>query len=178
MTWTQGCATNLEALLYYPVWVTDGGHGALSNNILGAEPNHPFWILLTEMLIPFAWNYPLPYITVSYATGQWFETVAWEKYHAEKPSSAPPLTRIMMDGRPGSAPHTFFTEGRGRSWHHWDNAVFDWIGSHLFGAILFSTAGPILAYGTIWFLVWTLRRERSSHRADDSLVLHAVQSGR
>lgn len=73
--WIQGCAMNLDALLYYPVWVTDGGHGALSNNILGAQPNHPFWVSATNTIISYAWNYPLPYITVSYATGQWFETV-------------------------------------------------------------------------------------------------------
>ena len=133
----QGCETSLDPLLYYPVWVTDGGHGALSNNILGAEPNHPFWILLTDMLIPYAWNYPLPYVTVSYASGQWFETVAWEHYHQTKHRNAPPLTRVMMDGRPGAARHTFFTQGRGLTWHRWDNALFDWIGSHLVWTALF-----------------------------------------
>ena len=149
------------------MWVTDGGHGALSNNILGAEPDHPFWILLTEMLIPYAWKYPLPYITVSYASGQWFETVAWEKYHHARPSLTPPLTRIMMDGRPGSAPHTFFTQGRGQTWHHWDNALFSWIGCHLVWTAVCITAGAVSASGLIYLLARILRAEGNNHRGED-----------
>jgi inositol phosphorylceramide mannosyltransferase catalytic subunit len=78
----QGCLENLTPLLYYPTWTTDGGRGALSNNILASAPQHPFWILLTDSLIPYNWNYFFPYVTISYASGQWFETAIWEAYHA------------------------------------------------------------------------------------------------
>jgi len=78
----QGCLENLTPLLHYPTWTTDGGRGALSNNILASAPQHPFWIFLTDSLIPYNWNYFFPYVTISYASGQWFETAIWEAYHA------------------------------------------------------------------------------------------------
>lgn len=85
---------------------------------------------MTDSLISYAWNYPFPYITISYATGQWFETVVWEKYHAQLPKDAPPLTRVMMDMRPGAAPWVFFTQERGGTWDNWDNHVFGYIGNN------------------------------------------------
>ncbi|KFY14982.1 hypothetical protein V492_02304 [Pseudogymnoascus sp. VKM F-4246] len=127
----NGCTASLEPLRYYPAWVTDGGCGALSNNILGGEPNHPYWVLMTESIIPYAWNYPLPYLTISYATGQWFETEIWEKYHSQLPKDKPVLTRILMDGRPGASRWVFFTQARGGTWNNWDNLLFKWIGDNL-----------------------------------------------
>jgi mannosyltransferase OCH1-like enzyme len=81
----QGCKTDLSPVLYYPVWITDGGRGALSNNVLAARPNHPFWNLLTQSLMPYNWNWFFPYVTISYASGQWFVTSVWEEYHALLP---------------------------------------------------------------------------------------------
>jgi mannosyltransferase OCH1-like enzyme len=65
------------ALTHLPAFTTDGGRGALSNNILGSVPEHPFWVLITESLMKYDWNYVFPYITISYASGQWFETAVW-----------------------------------------------------------------------------------------------------
>src|ERR1700761_5206189 len=64
----NGCSEGLEPLLYYPLWVTDGGHGTLSNNILGAVPGHPFWVAVTDALPSYDWNYMLPYINIHYAS--------------------------------------------------------------------------------------------------------------
>ena len=105
-------------------------------------------MLLTASVVPSSWNYPFPYMTISYATGQWFETAVWEEYHrqlAQKP--IPPnvngtqiraaggrdgvLHRVMMDMRPGAAPWVFFTQGRGGTWDNWDNHFFAWIGQHV-----------------------------------------------
>ncbi|UNI16793.1 hypothetical protein JDV02_003196 [Purpureocillium takamizusanense] len=141
----DGCLTSLEPLLYYPVWVTDGGHGALSNNILGAAPNHPFWGLVTESMTRYAWNYPFPYVTISYATGQWFLTDMWQRYHAGLADGEPELTRVLMDMRPGAAPWVFFMHTQGGSWDNWDNYVFQWVGSHLLVTVL---AGVAL-FGTL-----------------------------
>lgn len=123
--------TSLEPLRYYPAWVSDGARGALSNNILGGKPNHPYWILMTDSIIPYAWNYPLPYLTISYATGQWFETEIWEKYHHRLSKDEPVLTRIIMDSRLGASPRVFFNHTRGGTWDNWDNVMFKWIGDHL-----------------------------------------------
>jgi len=134
----NGCLQSLEPLLYLPTWTTDGGRGALSNNILGSVPATAFWRLLTDSLIPFNYNYLFPYITISYASGQWFETAIWQTYHAvlargDNPLADEnrPLHRIMMDDRPGAPPWIFFTQLRGGTWVNWDNAMFLWIGDHL-----------------------------------------------
>ncbi|KAK2601633.1 hypothetical protein QQS21_004783 [Conoideocrella luteorostrata] len=164
----NGCRTNLEPLLYFPTWLTYGGHGTLSNNILGAQPNHPFWNLVTESLIPYSWKYPLPYLTISFATGQWFLTELWERYHAELADGQPPLTRIMMDGRPGSAPWTFFTATEGGSWSNWDNYVFGWIGTHLvefvLGIVVFILALAGLLFGFWKFVRFCLVRRKRYQR--------------
>lgn len=149
----QGCKTSLDSLIYFPVWVTDGGEGALSNNILGAQPDHPFWVMVTENIQSYAHNYVLPYVTVSYATGQWFETLMWEKYHAEKEDHDRPLTRIMMQHGPDGPPSTIFTAGRGGSWHEWDNDMFMWMGSHIIQSIFAVVAVIALCGGFVFALV-------------------------
>lgn len=131
----NGCSTDLTPVLYYPTWTTDGGRGALSNNILGSAPGHPFWLLLTNSLIPYSYNFVFPYVTISYASGQWFETAVWDAYHAALPATSASenkLHRIMMDDRPGSAPWVYFTQTTfGGTWNSWDNRMFLWIGDHL-----------------------------------------------
>ncbi|PHH93326.1 hypothetical protein CDD83_7111 [Cordyceps sp. RAO-2017] len=163
----NGCRANLEPLLYYPAWVTDGGQGALSNNILGAEPEHPFWILMTDSIKAWAGDFVLPYITISYATGQWYETDMWQIYHASKPASDPDLLRVMMDMRPTGAPWVFFTAGRGGTWDNWDNQVLGWFGNHLFEAALYAFAALGLAFALAFALGRTLRRRRSRRGADE-----------
>ncbi|KAK5263290.1 hypothetical protein LTR96_011289 [Exophiala xenobiotica] len=134
----NGCLQSLEPLLYLPTWTTDGGRGALSNNILGSVPATAFWRLLTDSLIRYNYNYLFPYITISYASGQWFETAIWQTYHAgsahgDNPlaDTNRPLHRIMMDDRPDAPPWIFFTQLRGGTWVNWDNDLFLWIGDHL-----------------------------------------------
>ncbi|RDA90832.1 hypothetical protein CP533_1554 [Ophiocordyceps camponoti-saundersi (nom. inval.)] len=154
----NGCRTSLEPLLYYPAWTTDGGHGALSNNILGAEPEHPFWIFMTDSLQPWARDFILPYLTVSYATGQWYETELWQIYHAQKPASEPNLLRVMMDMRLTGAPWVFFTAGRGGTWDNWDNQLFGWVGGHLLQLMLYVFVGLGLVSGAAYMARQTLRR--------------------
>lgn len=110
----------------------DGGRGALSNNILGAAPNHPYYKFLTDSLIEFDNNYIFPYVTISYASGQWFETAVWEKYHTGRAVMGNDVGyRVMMDDRPGTEPWIFFTQERGGSWVNWGNVFWLWIGDHV-----------------------------------------------
>ena len=163
---SQGCLTNLTPLLYYPTWTTDGGRGALSNNILGSAPKHPFWHFLTDSLIPYSYNYISPYITISYASGQWFETAVWDAYHAALPKASPDflgenrLHRVMMDDRPGNPPWIYFTQMRGGSWRNWDNAVFLWVGDHLILLVLCVCALVALACWVGTRCLARLRRRR------------------
>jgi len=139
-------------LRYYPAFTTDGGMGALSNNILGGQPEHPWFHLLTNNLIPYDWNWLLPYVVVMYCTGQWYVTAIFEKYHSLLAADGTvrgfdgvgwaPLHHILMDGRPGADPWVFFTQVRGGSWDDWDKAMFDWIGDHIL-LVIFGVVGLV-----------------------------------
>jgi mannosyltransferase OCH1-like enzyme len=149
--------------------------GALSNNILGSEPEHRFWRFVTHSLRRYDWNYLFPYITISYASGQWFLTSMWEQYHQILPdSSAPtaedprlvpqkPLYRVIMDSRSPDGQGwverwVFFNHGRGESWRDWDNDLFTWIGDHV-GLVVLGPA--IIVSLTLWSAVRLYQRLRS-----------------
>ncbi|KAK3370424.1 nucleotide-diphospho-sugar transferase [Podospora didyma] len=161
----NGCKGDLTPLLYYPMWITDPGRGALSNNILASRPNHPFWDRLTQSLIPWAYDWFFPYMTISYASGQWFVTAIWEEYHRmlpkveDNPNIEHRQYRLMMDDREGAAPSVFFTQERGGSWVNWDNRMFLIIGDHLFLFFLFLISSIALA---VWGTTKLVRRYRSS----------------
>ncbi|KAK4191262.1 family 32 putative glycosyltransferase [Podospora australis] len=174
----NSCMTDLTPLLYYPVWITDGARGALSNNILGATPNHPFWTHMTMSLIPYNYNYFFPYVTISYASGQWFETDVWQNYHASlpKPSANPNiehrLYRLIMDDRPTADKWIFFTQERGGSWNNWDNRFFGWIGEHLF--LFFLSLAGIVALVS-WSGLRCVRRYKTGYtRLRNSPVMSSV----
>ncbi|RYP50517.1 hypothetical protein DL768_003970 [Monosporascus sp. mg162] len=142
----NGCAEKLDALTYIPAFITDGDRGTLSNNIMGGQPDHPYWHLLTENLIPYKWNWILPYVTISYQSGQWFVTAVWENYHSLLSNDGivdgfdgngyQPLYRVLMDGRPTADPWVFFTQTRGGTWLAWDTNLIDWIGQHIVVIVL------------------------------------------
>lgn len=128
-------------MIYYPAFTTDGDRGTLSNNIMGGQPDHPYWHLLTESLITYKWNWILPYVIISYQSGQWYVTAIWEKYHSllSKDGSVAgfggedyePLHRVLMDGRPNTDPWVFFTQTTGGTWTNWDTYLFSWIGDNI-----------------------------------------------
>jgi inositol phosphorylceramide mannosyltransferase catalytic subunit len=122
--------------------------GALSNNIMGGQPDHPWFHLLTENLIPYDWNWYFPYVIISWTSGQWFVTAMFEKYHAllqkdgtvrgfedEGPRFSQ-LHHLLMSGKPNHDPWVFFTQVRGGTWSNWDSGFFPWLGDHLPRVIL------------------------------------------
>ncbi|KAM7189216.1 Nucleotide-diphospho-sugar transferase [Rhypophila sp. PSN 637] len=161
----NGCMRDLKPLLHYPAWVTDGGQGTLSNNLLGARPGHPFWDLMTDSLIPWGYHYPLPYLAVSYASGQWYETALWEDYHNMLEASGSPeedrIYRIMMDMREGADRWVFFTMGRGGSWDQWDNHLFGWTGNVLFPWLMRNFIWIALGLGAVVLTHIYLRRRKA-----------------
>ena len=193
--WTQGCEESLEALRYMPAFTTDGGLGALSNNIIGAQPEHPWLVMMTESLLAYKWNWFLPYAIVMYNSGQWYLTEIWEKYHARlradgtlpgfpTASKWAPLHRVLMDGRPGADRWLFFNnKGHGGTWGAGDDWIWAWIGDHwvqfvseIIVAILFSVIGAVCC-------VRCVRRRRMRRKGyqhvsggDDALELRQRRS--
>ncbi|KAJ5610659.1 hypothetical protein N7510_007378 [Penicillium lagena] len=166
----NGCSANLDPLTLYPAFTTDGGHGALSNNIIGGQPGHPYFVLLTENLMLWKVNYLLPYVTIMFCSGQWFSTAMWEKYHSLLSSDGSlrgiagagwnPLHRVLMDMRPGADPWVFFTQTQGESWADWDYTLLKTIGDHIVLFISFLTA-------LVGFLIWSCVRFRARSNIDD-----------
>lgn len=158
--------TNLDALLYYPMWITDPGRGALSNNVLASRPHHPFWAVLTQSLRPWAINYIFPYMTISYASGQWFVSAIWDQYHAMLPAPGDSgghdhrLHRLLMDDRDGLDHWVYFTQERGGTWKNWDNYMFLWIGDHLLLFFVCLLGAPSLV---TWLGLRVTRRYRGGY---------------
>ncbi|CAG8951139.1 hypothetical protein HYFRA_00006537 [Hymenoscyphus fraxineus] len=171
----NGCNANLNPTLYYPAFLMDGGRGVLNNNILGAAPNHPFWELLTDSLISYNYDYLFPFITVSWASGQWFETSVWEQYHSlvrriakgekgvseavteyQKKNDIKDMKLFLMgmDERDGRYEEwVFFSEGRGGTWVQWDLAMFVWLGGHwkaLIFLVCMAIGGIVLRCVRFW----------------------------
>jgi inositol phosphorylceramide mannosyltransferase catalytic subunit len=146
----------------------------LSNNILGSAPNHPFWKLLTDSLISYNYNYIFPYMTISYASGQWFLTEVWERYHQlvrQGSAREGELLRVMMDDRLGRKEKwVFFTQERGGTWKNWDNAFFLWVGDHL----ALETCLGIVLIGGVWWVV--LRLVSRDKRSGSGAVYGVVKS--
>ncbi|KAI0812203.1 nucleotide-diphospho-sugar transferase [Xylaria sp. FL0064] len=148
----NGCKLNLDPITYLPAFTTFGGHGTLSNNIIGGQPNHPLFVFLSESLRWWNWNYILPYITISYASGQWYVTAMWEKYHSLLSADGTvkgfdgdgwaPLRYISMDMRSGAPePYLFWDQQHGGSWDNWDSAWFGWLGNNIWLVIWEVTGG-------------------------------------
>ncbi len=122
---------------------------------MGGQPAHPFYHLLTDNLESYNWNYPFPYLAITYASGQWFVTAMWEKYHyllrsdgtfrdyIELGAGFKPLDRILMSDRPEAQPSVFFSQTMGGTWRNWDNRFFEWLGDHTL-LIAISITVPIL----------------------------------
>ncbi|KAI0972465.1 nucleotide-diphospho-sugar transferase [Xylaria arbuscula] len=138
----NGCNLNLDPITYLPAFTTFGGHGTLSNNIIGGEPNHPLFFLFSESLMSWNWNWILPYVTVSYASGQWYVTAMWEKYHRLLAADGivqgfggdgwATLQYISMDMRPGAPdPYLFWNQQHGGTWDNWDSPWFGWLGNNI-----------------------------------------------
>ena len=149
------------------MWITEPGRGALSNNVLASRPHHPYWQRLTQSLMPWDRGYLFPYVTISYASGQWFVTAIWNEYHRLLPAADPArpelehrLHRLMMDDRPEADPILFFTQERGGSWINWDNRMFLVIGDHL---LLFFTGLFALIGATGFVALRCVRRYRRGY---------------
>lgn len=118
---------------------------------------------MTLSLIPWNMNWIFPYVTISYASGQWFETAIWEQYHSllprvdENPELEHRLYRLMMDDREEADPWVFFTQARGGTWVNWDNRLFLLIGDHL---LLFA----VTAVSSVSLAIWVLLRIYRLHK--------------
>lgn len=141
---------------------------------------------VTDSLIPFDYNYLFPYVTISYASGQWFLTSVFETYSRQVKSKSiskhgkiggggggdggegnrgigeGEVVRVMMDTRKEferDGKWIFFTQEGGGSWVGWDNYFFAWVGDWWFLIVLGS-----VGLGGAW---WWWRGRRGGYRKVD-----------
>ena len=106
---------------------------------------------MTENIKSYAHSYLFPYLTVNYATGPWFETLMWDKYHAATPRYEPTLMRVRMDQFDVDNV-IFTTAGRDSRWKGWDDGIFLWLGNHL---VLTACALGVIVVSGCLFYFWS-----------------------
>ncbi|KAL1964192.1 hypothetical protein VTN77DRAFT_7150 [Rasamsonia byssochlamydoides] len=145
----DGCNRRLDPLLAYPAWVRRTVPTGISNDAMGAVPQHPFFLRVIESLQAYDRNWLLPYITVMYSTGPLFLSVIWKEYMRDGPDDAGRV-RVLMQDEYNRFSWSFFTHNRGNSWHGQDAQLIFWMGKHW---LLLTFLGFILA-GIVGFCLW------------------------
>ena len=92
----QGCNRRLDPLLSYHAWVRRTMPTGISNDAMGAIPQHPFFHRVIESLQSYDKSWVLPYITVMYSTGPLFLSVIWKEYMLDAPATESARVRILM----------------------------------------------------------------------------------
>ncbi|BDD61816.1 hypothetical protein MPDQ_006247 [Monascus purpureus] len=163
----DGCNRRLDPLLAYPAWLRRTAPTGISNDAMGAVPQHPFFLRVIEALQSYNRHWLLPYVTVMYSTGPLFLSVIWKQYMQEQRSDLGRV-RILMQGEYNRYSWSFFTHHIGNSWHGKDARLIFWMGEHwLFltvcGFILAGVAGVGIwwAYGKVLLLTSKYRYQYS-----------------
>jgi len=127
----DGCNRELEPLLSYPAWVRKTMPTGISNDAMGAVPQHPFFMRVIEELQNYNRNWILPYITVMGSTGPLFLSVMWRHWISEglNVGDGPDggRIRILFPDEYNSHSWSFFTHHLGNSWHGKDVQLIFWV---------------------------------------------------
>lgn len=148
----DGCNRRLDPLLSYPAWLRRTVPTGISNDAMGAVPQHPFFLRVIESLQPFARNWKVPYITVMYTTGPLFLSVIWTQY-LKTARSDMERVRVLMPDEYNKHPWSFFNITKGNSWHGKDAQTIFWMGKHWFliTVLGFAIAGVV---GLTFWVCW------------------------
>jgi mannosyltransferase OCH1-like enzyme len=158
----------LDPLLQYSAWSCRTYPTGISNDALGAAPNHPFYKRVTENLASYNKNWLLPYVTVMYTTGPLFLSVMWEEYIQSRHGEEKAMHSIFPDAEHFGNSYGFFNMTDGGTWHGKDLEVIMWMGDHW----LLVTIGGILAGVTVvGLLAWVINRLTGSRPGNGYLRL-------
>ncbi len=126
----------------------------ISNDAMGAVPQHPFFLRVIEALSAYNKNWQLPYITVMYSTGPLFMSVIWKEYLASGLNVGDGIdggrVRVLSQGDYNQHAWSFFSEYEGSSWHGKDARLIFWMGGHW----MLLTAGGFLLAGIVGLFLW------------------------
>lgn len=159
----DGCNRRLDPLLSYPAWVRRTIPTGISNDAMGAVPQHPFFMTVIDQLQKYNRNWGMPYITVMYSTGPLFLSVIWKEYLGITRPLADHVRILMPDEYKGSQ-WSFFNITKGSSWHGKDAQTIFWMGKHW---LLLTVAGFAIAGvvgGCLWWAwaMWVMKVGKTS----------------
>jgi inositol phosphorylceramide mannosyltransferase catalytic subunit len=127
----DGCNRKLTPLLAYPAFVRKTLPTGISNDVMGAVPQHPFFMRVIEEIQNYDRSWILPYITVMGSTGPLFLSVMWRHWTAEglNVGDGPEggRIRIIFPEEYNGHPWSFFTHHLGNSWHGYDVQFIFWV---------------------------------------------------
>lgn len=189
----DGCKRRLDPLLSYPAWLRRTVPTGISNDIMGATPQHPFFLRVIESLQGANKKWVLPYITIMASTGPLFLSVVWKQWISEHSGSEytspsvsgtdqqdwPGRVRILMPDEYNKHAWSFFQTYKGSSWHGKDAQLIFWMGRNwmLLTALGFMLAA-LVGLGVWWvygrILLLGARRKGYSLAPSASTNSHAV----
>lgn len=151
-----GCLRPMAPLLAYPVILPITNPVGISNDLMFAEPGHPFMAQTIHNLVTFDHNWILNYPTVMFSTGPMFLSAQYGLFttsHPATPQNPGGEVRVLprslygKNAKPGEAPHSFFSHYYGSSWHADDAAFIGFLGK--WGKILMWIGLAILVVGIV-----------------------------
>lgn len=149
----DGCKRRLDPLLSYSAWLRRTIPTGISNDAMGASPQHPFFLRVIEHLQNYNRSWFLPYITIMGSTGPLFLSVMWKKYMNHHRNEAPDWVgrvRVLMPDEYSKHSWSFFNIFKGNSWHQGDAKLIFWMGQHW----MFLTAAGFGLAGMIGLCGW------------------------
>ena len=149
----DGCKRRLDPLLSYNAFVRRTVPTGISNDIMGAVPQHPFFLRVIESLQGANRKWVLPYITIMASTGPLFLSVIWKNWLSEHSSEEiewPGRVRVLMPDAYNKHNWSFFTIYKGDSWHGNDARLIFWMGKNW---LLITVAGFAIA-GVVGMFLW------------------------
>jgi len=153
----NGCNRCLDPLLSYAAWVHRTDPTGISNDVIGAIPQHPFLIRVIESLQSYDKHWLLPYITIMYSIGPLFLSVLWKEWKAEnagKQADWEGRVSVLTKGVYNRHVWSFFSNHGGSSWHEWDAKFIVWMGAHW---MLVTVVGTMVS-GTLGICLWQVYR--------------------
>ena len=145
----DGCNRRLDPLLAYPAWLRRTAPTGISNDAMGAVPQHPFFLRVIESLQGYDRPWAMPYITIMYSTGPLFLSVIWKRYIQEAHHDGERVRVLLPDDYRDHA-WSFFNISIGNSWHGSGARTIFWMGKHW----LFITMAGCAIAATIGSLLW------------------------
>lgn len=126
----DGCERKLDPLLTVSSFVRKTVPTGISNDVMGAVPNHPFFLKVIDNLQKYQKNWLVPYITIMYSTGPLFLSVMWKQYKRWGVPEAGKV-RILLPKDYKTHTYSFFAISPGSSWHLDDAKFIKGLANHI-----------------------------------------------